>query len=165
MAVIITDMDMPINCSACEESGISALIGCQLIYKGCANCGRHPNCPLIEVKEEEDCISRAEAIKWIENLRDINEYYHPSSKNNYLICCDSAIDDLRQIPSVHPKYGAEDYIPKHKIYAAIKEIKEEKAITSAEIIENDRQDLVNYKTALNYCLEILEQHIKGNEGE
>ena len=119
----------------------------------------------LEVKEEEDCISRAKAIERIENLRDINEYYHPSSKNNYLICCDSAIDDLRQVPSVHPKYGAEDYIPKHKIYAAIKEIKEEKAITSAEIIENDRQDLVNYKTALNYCLEILEQHIKGNEGE
>ena len=51
----------------------------------------------------EDCISRKEAISWIENLRTLNEHYHPNAKDNHLIDCDSAIDYLKQIPSVLPK--------------------------------------------------------------
>ena len=53
--------------------------------------------------ESEDCISRSETIEWIENLRTLNEYYHPKSKNNHLIDCDNAIDYIKQVPSVLPK--------------------------------------------------------------
>lgn len=45
MAVII-DMDMPINCVDCDRRYIRGLLDCKLIFSGCANCGRHPNCPL-----------------------------------------------------------------------------------------------------------------------
>ena len=45
MAVIL-DIDMPINCSECDRRYIRQLIDCQLIFRGCANCGRHPSCPL-----------------------------------------------------------------------------------------------------------------------
>lgn len=51
----------------------------------------------------EDCISRKEAISWIENLRTLNEHYHPNAKDNHLIDSDSAIDHLKQVPSVLPK--------------------------------------------------------------
>lgn len=47
--VIIKDLEMPQNCVKCNETGLQALLGCQLIFNGCANCGRHPNCPLIKV--------------------------------------------------------------------------------------------------------------------
>ena len=53
--------------------------------------------------ECEDCISRSETIEWIENLRTLNKHYHPYSKDNHLIDCDSAIDHLKQVPSVLPK--------------------------------------------------------------
>ena len=122
----------------------------------------------------EDCIKRSDVLDKIQRLiaAEVNNIDKNGDYMNYARERVNAYEAIQFFvenevlcPIVHPKYGAEDYIPKHKIYAAIKEIKEEKAITSAEIIENDRQDLVNYKTALNYCLEILEQHIKGNEGE
>lgn len=58
----------------------------------------------------EDCISRAEAISWIENLRTLNKYYHPKSKNNDLINCDTAIDQLKQVPRVQPEAKKEHWV-------------------------------------------------------
>ena len=48
MAVIL-DIPMPENCVECDERQIRQLLWCKLIYSGCANCGRHPDCPLKEV--------------------------------------------------------------------------------------------------------------------
>ena len=45
---ILINIDMPTNCVVCHERGIREIIDCQLIFSGCANCGRHPNCPLID---------------------------------------------------------------------------------------------------------------------
>ena len=45
MAVII-DTPMPINCVDCDRRYIRGIIDCKLIFSGCANCGRHPKCPL-----------------------------------------------------------------------------------------------------------------------
>lgn len=44
--MIVIDMDMPENCVECHEKGIQELLECRLIFSGCANCGRHPNCPI-----------------------------------------------------------------------------------------------------------------------
>lgn len=47
---------MPINCEECEERHIRSIFDCQLIFSGCANCGRHPKCPLNDfvLKDNED---------------------------------------------------------------------------------------------------------------
>lgn len=50
MSVIITGMKMPINCVECNEKGIRNILDCDLIFSGCANCGRHPKCPLKSVE-------------------------------------------------------------------------------------------------------------------
>ena len=47
--MIQIDIPMPTNCKECDEREIRQLLWCRLIYSGCANCGRHPNCPLKEV--------------------------------------------------------------------------------------------------------------------
>ena len=47
--MIQIDIPMPTNCEECDERGIRQLLWCRLIHSGCANCGRHPNCPLKEV--------------------------------------------------------------------------------------------------------------------
>lgn len=44
--MIILDMEMPKSCVECDEIGIRAILECRLIFSGCANCGRHPNCPI-----------------------------------------------------------------------------------------------------------------------
>ena len=44
--MIVIDMDMPKNCVECHEKGIQEMLECRLIFSGCANCGRHPNCPI-----------------------------------------------------------------------------------------------------------------------
>ena len=44
--MIVIDMDMPKNCVECHEKGIQELLECRLIFSGCANCGRHPKCPI-----------------------------------------------------------------------------------------------------------------------
>jgi len=51
--VAIKDMEMPKNCVECNHMDLQQAINCQLIYSGCANCGRHPNCPLIEIEERK----------------------------------------------------------------------------------------------------------------
>lgn len=44
--MILLDMEMPKNCVECDKIGIRAILECRLIFCGCANCGRHPNCPI-----------------------------------------------------------------------------------------------------------------------
>lgn len=51
--IAIKDMEMPENCIECNRKDLQQAINCQLIYSGCANCGRHPNCPLVEVEERK----------------------------------------------------------------------------------------------------------------
>ena len=51
--VAIKDMKMPKNCIECNHMDLQQAINCQLIYSGCANCGRHPNCPLVEIEERK----------------------------------------------------------------------------------------------------------------
>ena len=51
--VAIKDMEMPKNCVECNHMDLQQAINCQLIYSGCANCGRHPNCPLVEIEERK----------------------------------------------------------------------------------------------------------------
>ena len=55
--VAIKDMEMPKNCVECNHMDLQQAINCQLIYSGCANCGRHPNCPLVEIGTCKDCIN------------------------------------------------------------------------------------------------------------
>ena len=46
MSMIVIGVEMPINCVECHEKGIRNLLDCELIFGGCANCGRHPKCSL-----------------------------------------------------------------------------------------------------------------------
>lgn len=52
--VAIKNMEMPKNCIECNHMDLQQAINCQLIYSGCANCGRHPNCPLVEIEERKE---------------------------------------------------------------------------------------------------------------
>lgn len=63
--VAIKDMEMPKNCVECNHMDLQQAINCQLIYSGCANCGRHPNCPLIEIEERKEG-------KWIYHEKSIS---------------------------------------------------------------------------------------------
>lgn len=50
----------------------------------------------------EDCISREEAIKWMENIRALNRYYHPNEDDDITLVSE-VISRLNQLPSVTPK--------------------------------------------------------------
>ena len=63
--VAIKDMEMPKNCVECNHMDLQQAINCQLIYSGCANCGRHPNCPLVDIEERK-----------VVKCTDCNEYNH-----------------------------------------------------------------------------------------
>ena len=54
MAVIIPQIDIPENCVKCHEMGLQEMLNCTLIYRGCANCGRHPKCQLKSVENPID---------------------------------------------------------------------------------------------------------------
>ena len=64
--VAIKDMKMPKNCVECNHMDLQQAINCQLIYSGCANCGRHPNCPLVEIEDRK-------VGKWIDYWGDKTE--------------------------------------------------------------------------------------------
>lgn len=53
--IAIKGMEMPKNCVECNDLGLQGTLGCRLIYSGCANCGRHPDCPLVEIVTCKDC--------------------------------------------------------------------------------------------------------------
>lgn len=57
------NMDMPKNCVECNHMDLQQAINCQLIYSGCANCGRHPNCPLLDIEERK--VGKLERIEKI----------------------------------------------------------------------------------------------------
>ena len=57
--MIQIDIPMPDNCEECDERGIRQLLWCRLIHSGCANCGRHPKCPLKEVPSGKWMLERA----------------------------------------------------------------------------------------------------------
>ena len=50
--------EIPKNCVECNHMDLQQAINCQLIYSGCANCGRHPDCPLVEIVLCKDCKHR-----------------------------------------------------------------------------------------------------------
>ena len=50
----------------------------------------------------EDCISREEAIEWMENIRSLNRYYHPKENDDETLVSE-VISRLKQVPSVTPK--------------------------------------------------------------
>ena len=58
--VIIKDFDAPRNCVDCQNEGLSEIVGCGLFDE----CGKHPDCPFIEIKEG-DYVSRADLKKWL----------------------------------------------------------------------------------------------------
>lgn len=56
--VAIKGLEMPKNCIECNHMDLQQAINCQHIFDGCANCGRHPKCPLIEINELEQGFSK-----------------------------------------------------------------------------------------------------------
>lgn len=58
--VVIKDFNAPRNCVDCQNEDLSEMVGCGLF----AECGKHPNCPIIEIKEG-DCINRQVAIDYL----------------------------------------------------------------------------------------------------
>ena len=53
--IAIKGMEMPKNCIECDHLDLREALGCQLIYSGCANCGRHSDCPLVEIVTCKNC--------------------------------------------------------------------------------------------------------------
>ncbi len=53
--IAIKGKKIPKNCVECHNLGLQWALGCQFIYSGCANCGRHPDCPLVEIVTCKDC--------------------------------------------------------------------------------------------------------------
>jgi hypothetical protein len=53
--IAIKGMEMPKNCIECNHKDLQEAINCQLIYNGCANCGKHPGCPLVEIITCKEC--------------------------------------------------------------------------------------------------------------
>lgn len=69
MAILIKGMEMPRNCMACDFEQVDEYelsTECSLIYKGhtykCRTEGRLPDCPLVEIAEVQDAVSRQAAI-------------------------------------------------------------------------------------------------------
>jgi len=71
MGVIISEMKMPKNCVCCNDIGIREILGCKLIFSGCANCGRHPYCPL---KSVDGLIEKINKLAYSETEYGIEEF-------------------------------------------------------------------------------------------
>ena len=97
--------------------------------------------PLAE-SDSKDLIRRKDAIEWVENVRTLNEYYHPHSKNNHLIDCDTAIDHLKQVPSVLPKQPefCEDCVSRKSMVLRVKELIDNPTYT-IEMLKADVENL------------------------
>ena len=69
--VAIKDIEMPKNCRECDIKGLRR--NCDLIYGDNADICRHPNCPLIEIKERK-------VGKWIKEYDNsaLDGLYHCS---------------------------------------------------------------------------------------
>lgn len=84
MGIIRNDIDLPNNCVECEEKGIRG--GCRLIFSGCANCGRHPNCPLKSTDKLIEEINIIGSTGWLdistEEMIDIIHKYTDKEQEN-----------------------------------------------------------------------------------
>ena len=90
MAVIIP-ISVPNNCIDCNAIGIRTMLDCKLIYDGCANCGRHPNCPLKEVPSGK-WISVTEIQNMRKEMSTISRV--TDGERDILFTCLAMIDDL-----------------------------------------------------------------------
>lgn len=100
---MIIKTPMPINCVECDNRGIRGIVDCKLIYSGCANCGRHPNCPLKDDSEMrvDDILEILEKYKlrippnvFYELKADIcnhEEYKEPTTKKDLAVEADDCI--------------------------------------------------------------------------
>lgn len=72
--MVAIDIEMPKNCIECDIIGLQQIIDCQLIYSGCANCGRHPSCPLKEIITCGECYhckkKLVEGVEYLQCIRD-----------------------------------------------------------------------------------------------
>ena len=71
--IAIKGMKMPKNCLECNRLNLQEALGCRLIYSGCANCGRHPDCPLVEIIICKEC-------KYARQNNDNDRYCYLSGK-------------------------------------------------------------------------------------
>lgn len=76
--VAIKDLERPRNCIECNHMDLQQAINCQLIYSGCANCGRHPNCPLVEIEERNQKLEKIRQI--------VNEWNNDASHSFSDMC-------------------------------------------------------------------------------
>lgn len=51
-----------------------------------------------------DLISRKAAIEWIENIIEVDKYYHPYAKSRNVLI-DEVIDRLKQVPSAQSEHA------------------------------------------------------------
>jgi hypothetical protein len=79
--IVIKGAEMPKNCVECNRINLQQAIDCQLIYSGCANCGRHPSCPLTEIvtckdcgKGHRECTGSKKYCLWLGKLTEDNFY-------------------------------------------------------------------------------------------
>lgn len=112
---MIIKTPMPINCVDCDNRGIRGIVDCKLIFSGCANCGRHPNCPL---KDEDDCIDRKCVLDKIQRLIDA-EQNNIDKNGDYMNYARERVNAYEAIqffveyeelcPSVYPKSDKPTY--------------------------------------------------------
>ena len=95
----IKDFGMPsccVNCQMCDayEKGMCVITDteCEDMYSK-----RNADCPLVEITESDDCVSRADLMEMIELMTDIKG-------NTVYVVRDS---DIRKMPSVQPKRGGD----------------------------------------------------------
>lgn len=67
--VIIKDFDSPCSCVNCQNEGLSEIVGCGLF----SECGKHPDCPFIEVKEGACMVLQEENKQLKEKLEKIEQ--------------------------------------------------------------------------------------------
>ena len=84
MSVIIKGMDMPKNCIECNHMDLQETLNCQLIYSGCANCGRHPDCPLKSIEG------------LIKKIKENCKYNDKDRLSDYSIDLDEVIDIIKE---------------------------------------------------------------------
>ncbi len=92
--MILLDMEMPKSCEDCNIMGLRDFLECNLIFSGCANCGRHPNCPIkAEIPKN---VTNGDVIKAMLNPYKICEYEYSVHiymtekdfwKSDYLMNC------------------------------------------------------------------------------
>lgn len=103
-----------------------------------------------------------EYIKKCDVILQIAKNKFSKPKNKAQINHNNTVDAVAYV--IYNNIPTADVVERSKIDKAIEEIKEERAVISEEITNNNRQDLVNYKTALNLCLNILDRHINDKRG-